>query len=97
MPKHPFVFKAKEYADEWNKDGEAARKKYTNQTIEITGVLAEVPGGGVAMTLSDIFVLQVVDSNDEKSSVECVTTEKELWARMAPGDKIKVSGTQISA
>jgi hypothetical protein len=82
-----FSVKAEDYIDEWrNKDSKAAAVKYNNATVELEGTVTEV---------GQIGKPYVCFANKAGATgVYCFTVDREPWAKVVPGQKIKVKGKQ---
>ena len=80
-----FSLAAEELQAEFQKDKEAAEKKYKDKTIKLTGVVKAVYGDEPA------FVGLV--GGKEPLGLTCVMIEKEPWLRLAAGQMVTLRGS----
>jgi hypothetical protein len=83
-----FTLTAEDYLKEWKQDPKAADAKYTGKIVEVSGAVANVgPGPGSPQ-------VELSGGSDGSAHLLCLTAEKEPWARVAPGQTIKIKGKQ---
>jgi hypothetical protein len=76
-----------EWRAEFKKDPEAARAKYKDKVVEMSGTVSSVrpdPYGEVGYVNLDV-------PNDFEG-VRCVLADKKPWTKVSPGSKVKVKG-----
>jgi hypothetical protein len=81
-----FSLTAKEFSDEYKKDKAAAKEKYKDKVIELTGVVDSFGKDGSGGAHVMLVAADVLDR------VFCVTAEEEPWSVVVPGQKIKIKG-----
>jgi len=87
-----FTLDAKAWKEEWKKDSAAAGAKYRGKVIELSGAVDSAdqdPFGAVGY----VFLLGPGDDQ----GVRCATVDKEPWAKVSPGSKVKIKGVAPDA
>jgi hypothetical protein len=76
-----------EWKADFKKDSEAAKAKYKDKVVEISGTVSSVgpdPYGEVGYVYLDV--------PNELLGVRCVLADKKPWMKVSPGSKVKVKG-----
>ena len=77
---------AQELSDEYEKDKEAATKKYAGSVVQLTGVVRNAQR---AMVFLDV-------KNDKTArGITCNTRDPEPFAKVSRGQKIKIKGELV--
>ena len=85
-PTDTVTLTAEAFGGEFRKDAEAAAKKFDAVFVELTGVVSGVGSRG-----NEPFV--TLDAGPESLSILCLLgQEKEPWAKISKGQKIKIRG-----
>jgi hypothetical protein len=85
-----YALTVKEYLAEFKKDKKAAEKKFDGKIVELTGVVASVGMEGAQHPILTFF-------GDDDEPCNFVTADKEPWVRVAPGQKVKFKGKDVSS
>lgn len=80
-----FSLSAEELQAEYQRDKGAAEKKYKDKTIELSGVVKAV--------YNDDPGIVGLAAGKRTLGLPCVMIEKEPWARVAPGQTVKLKGS----
>src|SRR5262249_47468777 len=81
-----FEVNADEFYKEYQADKNAAAEKYKGKVIELSGAV-----DGVGRNISgDSYVTLKVEK--QLIGVTCVTVDEQPWARVVPGQKVKIKG-----
>ncbi len=88
--KPDFTPDPKAWYTEWTADDRAAREKYEQKVLEISGEVSEV----TAKLDSNQNIVQgmVVLKAGKEGQIRCFTTDTHPWDRISPGSKVKVRG-----
>jgi hypothetical protein len=84
-----FVLTSKDFATQYEKDSEAAGKKYKGKVIELTGVVWRVG------YLAESDYLGLAGSGSRGNDVSCLTRERVPWRKALPGQTVTIRGTGI--
>jgi hypothetical protein len=87
--KPDFALTSKRLADTYSKDREAAKAKYKDKVIELTGVVM-----GVTSTSLDgaYLVLEGTKKDPLVTGIICYTRDKHPWRKATPGQLVKLKG-----
>lgn len=85
--KADFTMDAGAFGDEAKNDPETTRKKYVGKVVELTGVV-------VFFRLDDGVPL-IMLAGKGPNWVKCLTQDEEPWAKVAPGQGLKIKGKAI--
>jgi hypothetical protein len=81
-----FSLSAEEFFRGYQRDREAAVRKYTGAVVELRGVVGIMEhdvGGAPAISLKAM---------DDPVGVKCITLDAQPWAKVSPGQKVEVRG-----
>jgi hypothetical protein len=88
--KPDFVLDAKAWSEEWREGLAAARAKYRGKVIDLSGeVDSFVDGAGEPAELR-------LKAAEGRLGARCLTVDRQPWAKVAPGSKVKIRGMLAS-
>jgi hypothetical protein len=76
---------AKDLAEEFKKDEKACQQKYSGKTIEVSGKVTDI-------TWQEIQEKAYIRLEKFPDGVQCITIDKQPWAKIAPGQTVKIRG-----
>jgi len=88
VPKPEFTLTADEYVADIEKDKQAAKAKYQGKLIELSGTVRAIQGGVPARETGIVNL----GATNSMFGVNCSMTEKEPWARVSPGQQVRIRG-----
>jgi uncharacterized protein (DUF1330 family) len=83
-----FSLKAETYYDDYQRDKQAAFKKYFGKVVELSGVV-ESMGQDPRAGRSFIHLR----ASEATHGVQCITLDPEPWATVSPGQTVRLKGT----
>jgi Leucine-rich repeat (LRR) protein len=81
-----FSLSAEKFSEEYKENRNAAEEKYKGKVVELTGVVKSM-GRNIA---DDSYIS--LEAGKVLFGVMCVTADAEPWAKVAPGQKVKLKG-----
>src|SRR5205823_1027850 len=79
---------AQELRDQFTKDAKATKKKYESAALELSGTIESI-GKGYA---GETFLIFRTKGGDSSSRVGAQLTDPEPWAKLSPGQTVKLRG-----
>lgn len=87
--KGPYSMTVDAYIAEHRQNPEAAFRKYKGSTVELTGKVSAIGYG------RDYLPTVTLQATMPAGAVFCMTAEKEPWAKVAPGQRVKIRGKAV--
>jgi len=89
-PSPDFTMSAQEFLDEYKRDQKAARKKYDEATIQVTGVVHHI--GRTFRKEPWVILTQREGKETDSDGVRCGLSDKQAWTKVQAGQKITLKG-----